>query len=119
MIKPHVRAIIAAAAISHATGKTLNSIYQYGQDSGHKSISMDVKANEVTGYDYTTSAHFTGTIPNLYHYGASAHVEFKPDGSGKYTGYDYGAGAHFEVKVQGQSASFYDYGGSGWTEFSA
>lgn len=82
MIKPHVRALIAAAAISHASGRELNSIYQYGENSGHKSISMSAK-------------------------------------SGKIAGYEYGSSSHFEVTVKSNNASFYDYGGSGWTEFSA
>jgi hypothetical protein len=119
MIKPHVRAIIAATAISHATGKKLTSIYQYGGDSGHKSMSVDISGTKVTGYDYGTSSHFTGSIPSLYHYGEGCHVEFKDKGSGKYTGYVYGVGAHFEVTVKQKSASFYDYSGGGWTQFSA
>jgi hypothetical protein len=119
MIKPHVRAVIAATAISHATRRSVDSVYQYGSDSGYKNISIQIAGTTVTGYDYTKSAHFTGTMPDLYHYGESCHVEFKPEGGGRYTGYVYGAGgAHFEVTVSGTSASFYDYGGSGYTEFS-
>lgn len=118
MIKPHVRAIIAATAISDATSNRLSSIYQYGEGSGWKSISMEVSGQAVTGYDYSMSAHFSGTMPNLYHYGESAYVEFKRSSQNKYTGYDYGSRAHFEVTVNGKNATFYDYGGSGWTEFS-
>lgn len=118
MIKPHIRAIIAATALSHTLGKKLTSIYQYGGDSGFKSVSIDISGKKVTGYDYTTGSHFSGTIPSLYHYGEGCHVEFKDKGGGKYTGFVYGEGGHYEVKVKGKSASFYDYGGSGWTEFS-
>jgi hypothetical protein len=81
-------------------------------------MSISLSGLKVTGYDYVTSAHFSGTIPNLYHYGLSNHIEFKISGPNKYAGYVYGQGAHFEVTVRNSSASFYDYSGSGWTEFS-
>ena len=118
MIQPHIRNVIAAASISHASGKSLSAIYKYGDDSGFKTIAMKVANGKVTGYDYTTSSHFTGTMPNLYHYGESCHVQLQAKGNGKYAGFVYGGGGHFEVTVKGKNASFYDYGGSGWTQYS-
>ena len=118
MIQPEVRAIIAAAAIAHATGRNLSSIYDYS-GAGYRSISMQIAGTKVTGYDYSISAHFSGSMPSLYHYGVSGHVEFKHKGGNKYGGYDYSSGSHFEVTVKGNDASFYDYGSSGWTSYSA
>lgn len=110
--------MIAAAAFSHSTGRNLSSIYDYSVGE-HRSVSVKVSGSNVDGYDYISSCHFGGNIPNLYHYGMTAHVQFKPVQYGKYTGYDYGSGNHFEVTVNGNNASFYDYGASGWTNYSA
>ena len=71
------------------------------------------------GFDYSTSSHFGGAIPNLYHYGSLSHIEFNPADDNLYRGYDYGSSSHFEVRVNGNAADFYDYGGSSWTSYSA
>lgn len=117
MIPPQVRAIIAATAIAHATGKSVTSIYDYSEG-GYKNIEVNVVGTQVTGYDYATSSHFDGTMPILYHYGVGGHVDFKRKDDGKYDGYDYSRSNHFEVNVRGNKAEFYDYGGSGWTTYS-
>lgn len=119
MIEPHLRAIIAATAISHATGRDVSSIFQYGNGSGYRTVSVKISNNRVTAFDYSKSAHFTGNLPNLYHYGERCHVQFRDEGGGKYKGFVYGVSHHFEVTVRGNRASFFDYGGSGYTEFSA
>ena len=118
MIPPEVRAIIAATAIAHSSNRSVSSIYDYS-GSGFLTMEVSVSNGRVTGYDYSTSAHFDGNIPNLYHYGHSGHVEFKHMGGSRYEGYFYGSSSHFEVTVSGRNAEFYDYGGSGFTSYSA
>lgn len=118
MIKPHLRAVIAATALCHALGRKVDAVYQYGSDSGYKSVTIEIDGSSVKGYDYDRSAFFEGNVPSLYDFADGCHVEFKPQGGGKYSGFVFGAGGHFEVTVKGQSASFFDYSGGGWTEYS-
>src|ERR1700759_4727029 len=98
-MKPHVRAAVAGIALSHANNKKISSVYAYG--AGYINIDADVSGDRVNGYDYFNGCHIDGTLPNLYHYGESAHLEFKPKGNGKYDGYDYGSSQHFEITVRG------------------
>lgn len=117
-MKPHVRAAVAAIALSHASGRKVSSVYSY-LDSGYINIDALVSGNRVSGYDYTNSCHVGGNLPSLYHYGEGAHIDFKPKSDGKYGGYDYASSSHFEVTVKGKSADVYDYGESGYFSYSA
>ncbi len=116
-MKPHVRAAIAGIALSHSSGRKISSIYAYA-GGGYINIDASVNGSRVDGYDYTNGCHIDGNLPNLYHYGESAHLDFTPKGSGKYDGYDYGSGSHFEVTVRGNNAELYDYGAGGWFSYS-
>lgn len=115
-MKPHVRAAVAAIALSHSASRKISSVYDYSQG---KNLNIDVAimGNRVKAYDYSNSCHIDGNIPSLYHYGEGAHIDFKYTG-GKYQGYDYGSGSHFEVSVRGNNADLYDYGESGFFSFS-
>ena len=77
-----------------------------------------VNGKTVTGYDYTNSCHVSGTLPNLYHYGQSAHINFNEVGDGTYNGYDYGSSCHFNVQVRSGNVQIYDYGESGYFSYS-
>ena len=115
-MKPHVRAAIAAIALSHSTGRKISSVYDYSQ-SGYVNIDAAVQGNRVDAYDFTNSCNIDGNIPSLYHYGEGSHIDFKLSG-GKYQGYDYGSGSHFEVSVRGKNAELYDYGEGGFFSYS-
>ena len=81
-------------------------------------IDVSFSGGQLSGYDYSNACHIDGSIPSLYHYGESSHIDFNPKGNGKYDGYDYGSGAHFDVTVRGNSVDLYDYGASGYFSFS-
>jgi len=116
-MQPHIRSAVAAMALAHALGRKVDSIYSYSE-SEYRLITVTVSGNRVDGYDYAASCFFDGNIPDLYHYGQNAHIEFKALGNGRYEGYDYGSSAHYEVKVTGQNAEIYDYGVSGYFDYS-
>lgn len=109
-MKDNVRAIFTAAAIAHATGKKVSSVYDYSV-SRYRAVDAEVTSSRVTAYDYEGRHHFDGAIPSLYHYGERCHVDLKSNGGGRYSGYNYGTSSHFEVTVSSSgSADLYDYG---------
>ena len=103
--------------LSHTKGKSVSSLYDYGAGE-YLNIAVGVSADRVQGYDYKSGAHFGGTLPSLFHYGESAHIELKHS-NGKYRGYDYGAGSHFEITVRGNSVDLFDFGTGHWFSYSA
>lgn len=116
-MKPHVRAAAAAIAAAHSLQRNVSSIYDYSQ-STYLNISVSINGNTANGYDYTKSCHVSGTLPNIYHYGVSSHLNLRPDGGGRYTGYDYDSSSHFNVTVNGSSIQVYDYEASSYFSYS-
>lgn len=115
-MRTDVRAAVAAISLSHSLNRKVSSVFGY-RGEGWINVEIEVRGKRVDGYDYTNSCHIDGDIPDLYHYGQSAHIEFKPLGNNHYEGFDYGTSSHFEVKVQGQEAEVYDYGCGGYFEY--
>lgn len=115
-MRAHVQAAAAAIAIAHSSGRRVSGV---AGPHGAVNVEVTVRDGRVEGYDYTNGCHIDGNLPNLYHYGQSAHLELKPKEGGKYDGYDYGASCHFEVQVRGRNADVYSYGGGGWSSYSA
>jgi hypothetical protein len=115
-MKPHVRAAMAAVALSHATGCKISSVYSYS-DGGYQNIDASVQGVNVSAFDYSNRCHIDGSLPNLYHHGERAHLELKPSDN-KYDGYDYGSSSFFEITVNRNNAELYDYGAGGWFSFS-
>lgn len=116
-MKSHVRAAVAAIALSHTTGRKVSSIYDYSA-SQYINIDASVNGSRVDGYDYSNSCHIDGSLPSLYHYGVSGHIDLQPNGGGRYEGYDYSTGSHFEVTIKGNEAEVYDYGASSYFSYS-
>ena len=109
-IKESTRTRVAAVVGAAVAGKTVSSVYDYSA-SGHKNVSADVSGGRVTGYDYSTSTHFSGsgsTFLDFYDYETSKHVQLRLDGN-KFSGYDYHSNRHFSCTVSGNSLSLYDY----------
>lgn len=106
----NARACVAYIAATIINGRRRSSIYDYAQ-SRHFSISGTVTPERANVYDYDRGCHFGGTLPSLFDYGRSAHVNLKIDGS-KFKGFDYGDSHHFTGTVRGNSVSIYDYGQS-------
>ena len=107
-MKPHVRAAAAAVALANGLGRNVSGVHDYS-GGGHQNISVSISGASVNGYDYANTCHISGTLPNLYHYGVSAHLQLTPSGAGTYNGYDYDTSSHFSVKVVGNRADIYDY----------
>jgi hypothetical protein len=108
-MRANVRAAVAAAALAHGNGMNVSSVFDYGAGS-YWMIEARFTGNSLSAYDYTSTCHFDGTLPDLYHYGQSAHVEFKAIGHGRYDGYDYGSSCFWEATVRGSNVEVYDYG---------
>jgi hypothetical protein len=116
-MKPHVRAAVAAIALSRSLGRTVSSVYSYS-DGGYLNIDATVQGDHVIGYDYANNSHIDGNFPNIYHCGESSFIDMNPNGN-RYDGYDYGTSSFFEITVSGSSADLYDYGAAGWFSFSS
>jgi hypothetical protein len=117
-MKPHVRAAVAAAAIGHASGRRVLSVYDHSSRSEAR-VSASAIGNRVFGYDSTRECEFGGEVPSLYHHGEKSHLDLNPGGEGAYGGYDYGSKTHFEVRVTGRDAQVFDHEGKEWFSFSA
>jgi hypothetical protein len=117
-MKPHVRAAAAAAAISHASGRRVLSVYDHS-NKGEARVSASATGNQVLGYDSTRECEFGGVVPALYHHGEDARLDLTPRGDGGYGGYDHGSATHFDVLVTGRDAQVYDHGEGAWFAYSA
>jgi hypothetical protein len=117
-MKPHVRAAVAAAAISHASGRRVLSVYDHSSQCEAR-VSASATGNKVGGYDSDHLCQFGGAVPALYHHGEAAHLDLIPRGEGGYGGYDHGSATHFEVRVTGRDAQIYDHRSREWFAYSA
>jgi hypothetical protein len=117
-MKPHLRAALAAAAISHASGRRVLSVYDHSSRS-EAGVSASATGNQVRGYDSDRSCEFGGEVPVLHHRGEAARLDLNPKGEGGYDGYDHGSATHFEIRVTGRDAQLYDHGEGAWFAYSA
>lgn len=117
-MKLDVRAAVATATIAHANRSGVSSIYDHGASS-YRMIDARISGDALSAYDYTSGCHFDGTVPNLFHYGQGAHVDFQSNGDGRYEGYDYGSGSFWEATVAGNQVEIYDYGSGDFHSYSA
>ena len=116
-MKPHVRATVAAAAISHAHREKLTSIYSHAS-SAEISLTVTADGNRIDGYDYVNRCQFDGVLPILFHHGEGSHIELQAKRDGKYEGFDYASDSHFAIIVRNRTAEFYDYAESAYFLFS-
>lgn len=117
-MKQSSRVRVAAVVGAAASGKRVSSVYDYSIGT-HRSISADVSGGRVTGYDYSTSSHFSGSGSDLgfYDYEFSAHVQLRVD-ENQFSGYDYNTSSHFSGTVNGGSIALYDYETSRYYNYS-
>lgn len=116
-MKPHTRRAIAFIASRAINDDHRSSVYDF-EEGRHISFSGTVRDGRISAYDYDRSCHISGTLPNLYDYGDSHHIQLKIEGS-SFKGYDYGSSQHFSGKVNGHSISLYDYGTSSYYNYSS
>jgi hypothetical protein len=115
-IEPRVAAVVGAAS----KGKRVSSIHDYATSSDRQASAKDTNGR-VSGYDYSTSTHFSGggsNNLNFYDYETSSHVQLKLN-SNTFSGYDYHRGKHFSGRVSGGSISLYDYETGQYHSYSA
>jgi len=115
-----VAAIVGSAALQ----KVVSAIYDYSA-AGHRNVAADARTGSISGYDYSTSSHFSGTGTStpggirggisggvsgsfdIYDYQRSAHVSFRLDNS-VFSGYDYSTSSHFSGSVNASAIWIYD-----------
>jgi hypothetical protein len=110
LMKDSTRARVAAIVGAVSRQKSISSIYDYSSGS-HRNTSVSIKGGKISGYDYTTSSHFSGGGSgslDFYDYETSKHVQLKMNRN-NFDGYDYHSGKHFSGTVNGSSVSLYDY----------
>ncbi|MCP3460502.1 hypothetical protein [Bradyrhizobium sp. CCGUVB23] len=105
-MKPRIRATAAAVALAHSLQRLVIRVYEYEIDAHH--ISVLVREDRVSGYDYMSHSCVSGDLPNLYHQGEGSHFVLMPDGSGAYSGFDHDTSSCFSVKVTRREAHMFD-----------
>jgi hypothetical protein len=106
------RARVAAIVASAARKKSVSAVYEYS--SGRfRNISVTVDAGKVTGYDYGSDSHFSGSngsadALDFYDHESSSHVQLHLKGK-KFSGYDYHTMSHFAGTLNGNAISLFDY----------
>ena len=109
-MKETTRARVAAVVGAAALRKRVSAVYDYST-SRYRSISAEIGTSGVTGYDYSTSSHFSGGgggSLDFYDYDNSKHISLKFNDQ-RFEGYDYATQRHFSGTVSGNSISLYDY----------
>jgi len=109
-MKETTRARVAAAVGAASPKKEVSSVYDYSA-SRYKNISASFSSGSLSGYDYSTSSHFSGNgggSMDFYDYGNSNHVQLRVNGT-DFEGYDYDSQKHFSGTINGNSVSLYDY----------
>ena len=109
-MKDSARARVAAIVGAASKGKNISSVYDYSSG-GHRNTSVSINGGQISGFDYTTSSHFSGGGSgnlDFYDYETSKHVQLKMNGN-NFDGYDYHSGRHFSGTVNSGSVSLYDY----------
>jgi hypothetical protein len=120
-MKDSTRARVAAVVGAAAKKDHVSSVYDY--NSGiYRRISANVERGCVSGFDYRTSTHLTGSGANntlsFYDYETSSHVQLQLNGD-QFSGFDYHTNSHFSGTINGNSISLYDYGTGQHYSFSA
>ena len=110
-MKEATRSKVASVIGAAFKKKNISSVYDYSSG-GYKNTSAKVENGKVSGYDYSTSSHFSGGGSggklDFYDYETSSHVQLKLEGK-KFSGYDYHTNKHFSGTISGNSISLYDY----------
>lgn len=97
-MRPQVCATIAAIIAALQTNTEVEEIYSCDD---HRAINIHTRfdGSVVIGYDGETGAHFTGTLPHIYHYGTGADLDIIAKDDGSVVGFDYDSGTSFYVRV--------------------
>lgn len=107
-MNPRIRAAAAAVALAHSLERLVIRVYEYETHAYHR-ISVSVRDDQVSGYDYISHCYVNGELPNLYHQGEQSHFMLMPNESMAYSGFDHDTSSFFSVKVTHREAHMFDY----------
>ncbi|WP_347304404.1 hypothetical protein V5740_07320 [Croceibacterium sp. TMG7-5b_MA50] len=114
-MKPHVRAMVAAATFASVTGRKVAGIYDHA--AGHdRRIAAECRGDRLQGFDGDRSAGFGGTLPEIYSTEEVTFVSFVREGD-RVTGHDRGSGTSFEARVADGMVQVYDHGAGAWFSY--
>ena len=111
-MKPHTRAMIAAATFAYLTGKKVAGIYDHAAARDLR-IAAECRGDQLQGVDGDRAVKFGGTLPEIYDAGDKVFVSFAAEGAGV-KGYDRGTSSFYEGKVTDGAVQVYDYGENAW-----
>ena len=111
-MKPHTRAMIAAAAFALVTGKKVAGLHDHsaGRD---RRIAAERRGNQLQGLDGDRAAKFGGTLPEIYDAGDKAYVSFEIDGT-KVKGYDRSSSGFYTADITDGLVQLYDHNEGLW-----
>ena len=108
----------AAIAVAFVSGSSVSYVYDHSTGATFN-ITASIKGGKVSAYDHSRLTEVSGRLPgSLFDNGAQAYVNYRFDGR-SVAGFDYATDQHFRIDVDGQVAQFFDYDGSGSTQFTA
>lgn len=111
-MKPHTRAMIAAAAFAFVTGKKVAGIHDHSAGRDLR-IAAERRGNQLQGSDGDRAAKFGGTLPEIYDAGDKAFVSFEIAGT-KVKGYDRASSGFYEAQVTDGLVQLYDHNEGAW-----
>ncbi len=106
-MKAHTRRAVAYIAGRVVSESSSSAVYDYSIG-GYTNFSANISHAQISAFDYDESCYISGSLPGLYHYGNSAHLNLQLQGD-QFNGYDYDTSSHFSGRVNGRSVSVYDY----------
>jgi hypothetical protein len=114
-MKPHTRAMIAAAAYAFMSGQKVAGLHDHasGRD---LQIAAEARGGQLQGYDGDRGTQFGGALPELYDVGEQAFVSLEINGT-KATGYDRRSSNAYAAQVSEGRVQLYDYGQGAWFAF--
>jgi hypothetical protein len=115
---PRIRAAVAAAAISHGSGRQVAALYDHGSGE-HFDLKAEARGDQIACFDQEEGTRLAGQLPELLHSGDGRYLHLSPKGGGEYEGYDHGREAAFAVRVEGLVAQLYDYEAQAWFSYTA
>ena len=114
-MKPHTRAMAAAAAFAATTGRKVAGMHDHSAATDRR-IAAECRGNVVQGFDGDRAARFGGTLPELYDFADQTFVSLDIEGAGA-QGYDRGSAGAFTAQVTGTRVQLYDHAQGQWHTF--
>lgn len=111
-LRPHTRAMIAAAAHALIIGKKVAGLYDHSAGR-HLRIAAEARGQSLQGYDGDRDARFGGTLPELYDAGDKAQISLEIDGA-TVRGFDRSSSGHYSANVSDRQVQLFDHAENAW-----